>query len=311
MKDIISVDQFDKEILNEIFEIARNLETEIKEKGKINLLENKVMAALFFEPSTRTRFSFESAMIRLGGGVITESGTANSSLAKGESLEDTIKTIERYVDIIVMRHPEIGSAKRAADASKVPVINAGDGANEHPTQALLDFYTIKKEKKQLEGLNIAMVGDLRYGRTTHSLIKLLSLFEGINFYLVSPEELKMPEKYTSNVKFTRLDKIEDVIEIADVLYMTRIQKERFEDPSKYEQLKNSFILRSEHLKKAKKDLIIAHPLPRVNEIHVDVDGDSRAKYFDQVENGLYMRMALLAIAAGKIKLTEKVKIGEK
>jgi aspartate carbamoyltransferase len=217
--------------------------------------------------------------------------------------------VGRYVDVIVMRHPEIGSAKRAADCSKVPVINAGDGANEHPTQALLDFYTIKKEKRELDGLNIAMVGDLRYGRTTHSLIKLLSLFEGINFCLVSPEELSMPEKYTTNIKhFSNCRKLEEVIGEMDVLYMTRIQKERFEDPSKYDQLKDSFILNNNMLKKAKKDLIIAHPLPRVNEICTDVDGDKRAKYFDQVENGLYMRMALLAVVMGKIKIKESIMV---
>lgn len=307
-QDVISIDQFDKETIEEIYNLSAEIEKITKEKGKVNLLNNKVLASLFFEPSTRTRFSFESAMERLGGSVVSATGVNFSSMAKGETLEDTIKTIERYADIIVIRHPEVGSAKVAADSANIPVLNAGDGPGEHPSQALLDFYTIKKEKGEIEGLNIAMVGDLKNGRTIHSLIKLLSNYDNVNFYLVAPEALKLPEKYLGKIRnYTEVESIEEVLPKVDVLYMTRIQKERFENHEEYEKLKDCFILCKKLLKEAKEDLVIMHPLPRVNEISTDVDDDPRAKYFDQVENGLYVRMALLALVAGKVKLKEKVK----
>ncbi|MCL5094247.1 MAG: aspartate carbamoyltransferase [Patescibacteria group bacterium] len=308
-QDIISIDQFDRETLEGIFEVSLFLEKEIKGRGSLDLLKGKVMASLFFEPSTRTRFSFESAMEKLGGNLVSATGVNFSSMAKGETLEDTIKTIERYADVIVIRHPEMGSARIAADSSNIPVLNAGDGPGEHPTQALLDFYTIKKEMGKVEGLNIAMIGDLKHGRTIHSLLKLLSHYENINYYLVSPEELKIPSEYLKGIKsYKEIKTLVEVLPDADVLYMTRIQKERFASLKEYEKLKDCFVLNKKMLESAKKDMIIMHPLPRVSEIAVDVDEDPRAKYFGQVENGLYVRMALLALVLGKLKLKEKVVI---
>ena len=236
-KDIISIDQFDKETLESIYDVSFFMEKRIREEGSLDILNGKTMASLFFEPSTRTRFSFEAAMKKMGGNVISATGVNFSSMAKGETLEDTIKTIERYADVIVIRHPEEGSAKVASESAGIPVINAGDGPGEHPTQALLDFYTIKKEKKELNGLKIAMVGDLKNGRTIHSLVKLLLNYD-IEFYLVSPEELKLPQKYTNLIKnksnFKEITDIKEIISEADVLYMTRIQKERFENQNEYE-----------------------------------------------------------------------------
>lgn len=309
-KDIISVDQFNKETLEKIYEISLHMEKRAKEEEGLDLLVNKVMAALFFEPSTRTRFSFESAMQKLGGKVVSTTDATFSSMTKGETLEDTIKTIERYADVIVIRHPEKGSAQIAADSAAIPIINAGDGPGEHPTQALLDFYTIKKEKGVVFGLKIAMVGDLKYGRTVHSLVKLLSNYDFLEFSFISPKELKMPKEYKElldqkKIKFTETDNLEGELSHIDVLYMTRIQKERFEDEKEYERLRDSFILDKKLLEKAKDDMIIMHPLPRVHEISIDVDSDPRAKYFDQVENGLYVRMALLTLVLGIMDLKLK------
>ncbi|RJO60128.1 aspartate carbamoyltransferase [candidate division WS5 bacterium] len=310
-KDIISISQFDRESLERVYEISFFIEEKIKRGEELDILRGRILASLFFEPSTRTRFSFESAMERLGGSVISTTGVTFSSMAKGETLEDTIKTIERYADVIVIRHPEEGSAQIAADHSKKPVINAGDGAGEHPTQALLDYYTIRKEKGKIIGLKIALVGDLKNGRTIHSLLMLLAKYENVEFYLVSPDKLKIPEKYIEILEkqglvFKETANLEEVLPKIDVLYMTRIQKERFEKKDEYEKLKNSFILCKKMLEKAKNDMVIMHPLPRVNEISVEVDSDSRAKYFDQVENGLYIRMALFALVLGAVDIKEKV-----
>ncbi|KKR18305.1 MAG: Aspartate carbamoyltransferase [candidate division CPR2 bacterium GW2011_GWC1_41_48] len=302
-QDIISISDFSKDELEAILEASFKMEEEVNAKGSLDLLRGKILASLFFEPSTRTRFSFEAAMFKLGGQVVSATGVNFSSMAKGETLEDTIKTIERYADVIVIRHPELGSAKIAAGAAKIPVVNAGDGPGDHPTQAFLDFYTIKKEKKTIEGLKIAMVGDLKYGRTMHSTIQLLSLYNDVKFYLVSPEELKTPSKYLENVAdYEETEDLKSVLPEVDVLYMTRIQKERFAEEADYLRLKDSFILNKSLLANAKNDMIIMHPLPRVNEIATDVDEDRRAKYFDQVENGLYVRMALLAFVLGKIDI---------
>lgn len=303
-KDIVSLEQFEKADIDKVMTLAAEMEKAVHNGGNLDLLRRKIMASLFFEPSTRTRFSFEAAMERLGGSVLSTTGFTFSSISKGETLPDTIKTIERYADVIVMRHPEVGSAKIAADSAKIPFLNAGDGIGEHPTQALLDFYTIKKEKKNTHGLKIAMVGDLKNGRTIHSLVKLLITYDGMEFCLVSPKELKIPDEYIelmkkNNAKFMETDNLDDVIADCDVFYMTRIQKERFEKEADYQKVKGCFVLDSKILEKAKNDMIIMHPLPRVDEIAVEVDDDPRAKYFDQVENGLYVRMALLAMVLQK------------
>lgn len=304
-KDIISIDQFDKKDIDIICNAAGDLEKLVKKEGCLNILRCKTLASLFFEPSTRTKLSFDSAMHKMGGEVISTTGVTFSSIAKGESLPDTIKTIERYADIIAIRHPEVGSAQIAADSADIPVINAGDGPGEHPTQALLDFYTIKKEKGNTHGLKIAMVGDLKNGRTIHSLIKLLVKYDGVEFCLVAPKELRLPEDYLnllrrSKVKFHETECLEDTIRDCDVFYMTRIQKERFKTEKDYEKHKGCFVLDNKLLRLAKKDMIIMHPLPRVGEIKTEVDSDPRAKYFDQVENGLYIRMALLGLVLGKV-----------
>lgn len=269
----------------------------IAKKGNSTLLKGKVLAALFYEPSTRTRLSFETAMAQLGGSKITADGLQFSSMYKGESIEDTIIVTGQYSDIICMRHPEQGSADRAAKVSPVPFINAGDGPGQHPTQALLDLYTIQKEKGRLEELHIAMVGDLKFGRTVHSLSFLLGLYPNIRFTLVSPKELTMPEKVTSffkkqKIPFAESEKLEDALD-ADVLYDTRVQKERFEDPKEYERLKLKYVLTADILKG--KNVTIMHPLPRVGEISTDVDALPNAAYFRQVKNGVYVRMALLAL----------------
>jgi len=257
------------------------------------------MAAVFYEPSTRTRFSFESAMKKLGGDVITtESAGHFSSAIKGESLSDSIRIISGYADVIVLRHPRRGSAKLASQVSSVPVINAGDGTGEHPTQALLDIYTIEKELGRLDNISVAMVGDLLNGRTIHSLLILLSLYENIRFYFVAPSQLALPDEYQQYLKkkrieFMEVQDIHEVLDKVDVLYMTRVQKERFKSDYDYQQLKNAYILDTSTLKRLKNTAIIMHPLPRVSEISLEVDMDKRAAYFRQAKNGLYIRMALL------------------
>ena len=259
----------------------------------------KKLATLFFEPSTRTRLSFEAAMYELGGNVLSVTGAGTSSAAKGESVADTAKTVSCYADIIAMRHPKEGAALVAAKAASVPVINAGDGGHCHPTQTLADLLTIRREKGRLGNLTVGLCGDLKFGRTVHSLINAMSRYEGLNFVLISPEELKVPS-YVKNdalkkrgIPYTQTTDLEQVIGDLDILYMTRVQRERFFNEEDYLRLRDSYILTPEKLKKARPDLCVMHPLPRVNEISVAVDDDPRACYFKQVLNGKYMRMALI------------------
>lgn len=267
----------------------------------------KLLATLFYEPSTRTRLSFEAAMLRLGGKVITVADAATSSVAKGESLADTIRTVAGYADLIVLRHPKEGAAKLAAMYSPVPLINGGDGAREHPTQTLTDLFTIKRYKGRLEGLTVAFCGDLRYGRTVHSLIRALALREGVRFILISPAELRLPRvireeilKTNPGLELLETEDLEVGLSEADVLYMTRIQKERFFNEEDYIRLRDSYILTRRKLEGAKKDLLVMHPLPRVTEITHDVDEDPRAIYFQQARNGMFVRMALIASLLGVV-----------
>ncbi|MGB9915095.1 MAG: aspartate carbamoyltransferase [Candidatus Bathyarchaeales archaeon] len=301
-RDIVSIKDFSREEINYILNISQSMEP-LASKGS-DMLKGKILATLFFEPSTRTRLSFETAMLKLGGAVIGFAEAEVASVRKGENLADTIRTVENYADVIALRHPLDGAAKLAAEFSKVPVLNAGSGSEEHPTQALMDLYTIQKEKGKIDGLKIALVGDLRYGRTVHSLAYALSLYD-IKLYLTSPESLKMRkevihavEKKISVVEGTDL---EEVIPQIDVLYVTRIQKERFPDAAEYAKVKGTYKIDLKLLKNAKKDLIILHPLPRVNEIAAEVDATPQARYFQQVWNGLVVRMALLALVLGAVK----------
>jgi aspartate carbamoyltransferase catalytic subunit len=301
-RSIISIKDFTQEDMEYIFSIADSMES-IAKKGS-EMLKGKIMAALFFEPSTRTRLSFESAMKRLGGEVIGFSEAKGTSVEKGENLADTIRVVENYADLIVIRHPLEGAARLASEFSKVPIINAGSGAEEHPTQAMLDLYTIKKEKGCLDGLNIALVGDLRYGRTTHSLAYALALYN-VNLFLVSPELLKMRREVVEDIQkkifVKELNDLNEILPILDVIYITRIQEERFADPAEYAKVKNSYRLTAKDLEKAKKDVIVMHPLPRIDEVSFDVDKLPCAKYFKQVWYGLLLRMALLSTILGAIK----------
>jgi aspartate carbamoyltransferase catalytic subunit len=302
-KDILHGNQFSRKEIDAVIKVASDFEKELKKKDSLTLLKGKILATLFFEPSTRTRLSFEAAMQRLGGGVISMASAESSSAAKGETVADTAKTVSQYADVIVIRHPRIGSAKEAADAAPIPVINAGDGAGQHPTQALLDIYTIHKELGSLKNLVVSMVGDLKNGRTVHALVELLSLF-GAKLYFVSPENLRMPEEIVSHLRGKGIEVVEteDLIEAAsksDLLYMTRIQKERFENLSEYERVKGLFIIDGEFFKKLKKRITILHPLPRVDEISQEVDSYPGAAYFRQVRNGIFVRMALLSMIFGK------------
>ncbi len=302
-KDILHGNQFTKKEVETILNVASEFEKELKKKDSLSLLKGKILATLFFEPSTRTRLSFEAAMQRLGGSVISMGSVESSSVAKGETLVDTVRTVAQYADVIVLRHPRLGSAKEAAEAVPIPVINAGDGSGQHPTQALLDMYTIQKEVGSLKNLTVSLVGDLKYGRTVHALVELLSLFKA-RVFLVSPNLLKMPEEIVSGLKGKGIEVVEtgDMAEAAkasSILYMTRIQKERFTDLSEYERLKGSFILNHAFLNSLKKKITILHPLPRVDEIHPGVDDYSGAAYFRQVRNGVFVRMALLAMIFGK------------
>lgn len=303
-KDILTAEQFSKEEVWLILQTAEALEGELKKKGSLDVLPGYLLATLFFEPSTRTRLSFEAAMHRLGGHVISvaEAKTA-SSAAKGESLADTARTVEQYCDLIVIRHPQIGSAQEVAEAASIPVINAGDGAGQHPTQALLDLYTIWKECGRLEDLTVALVGDLKNGRTVHSLSTLLSLF-GIRMIFVSPPTLAMPPDITEGLRARGVDiaESEDLAATAlesDVLYVTRIQRERFEDLTEYERLKGSYVVDNSLVQRFREGAVVMHPLPRVDEIAPEVDSYSGAAYFRQVRNGLYIRMALLSLVLGK------------
>lgn len=302
--DVLSVQQFDREMLGYIFARAREMREMVARIGEVDLLKGNVLTCLFYEPSTRTSSSFIAAMERLGGAVIPiTQGVQFSSVSKGETLADTVRTLEQYSDAIVLRHPQIGSAKLAADYSAVPVINAGDGAGEHPTQALLDLFTIREELGHVDGLKVAMVGDLRNGRTVHSLTKLLLHFD-VSLRFVSPEILRLPLNIMNEVRDAGIETREthdvaDVIENADVLYVTRVQKERFADLAQYEEVKDHYEITPELMGRAKEKMVIMHPLPRVGEIHYAVDDDPRAAYFRQVQNGMYIRMALLAAVLGK------------
>jgi len=302
-KDILHGNQFSRKDIDGIINVASGFEKELKKKDSLTLLKGKILATLFFEPSTRTRLSFEAAMQRLGGGVISLGSVESSSVAKGETLADTVRTVSQYADAIVIRHPRTGSAKEAADAAPIPVINAGDGIGQHPTQALLDIFTIKKEMGSLKNLTVSMVGDLKYGRTVHALAELLSLFQA-RLYFVSPLALRMPEEITSGLKAKGIEVVEteDMSKGAsesNLIYMTRIQKERFSDLSEYEKAKGSYILNKSFLDRIKKKMIILHPLPRVDEISTDVDDYPGAAYFRQMKNGVFVRMALLAMIFGK------------
>lgn len=303
-KSVISVDQFEREDIEDLFEEAEATIKLVKANGGTDLLKRKKLTNLFYEPSTRTRKSFGWAMQTHGGLVEEESSVQFSSISKGESLQDTINTVEQYCDVIALRHPTIGSAAVAASVAEIPIINAGDGAGEHPTQALLDLFTIKEKLGQVDGVRIALLGDLKNGRTVHSLAKLISKFEGITIDYVSPEELSMPKEYISKLQTKGVSQYEhysldDVLPSADVLYVTRVQGERFMDQDEYHRLKDSFKITPETLKSAKEKMIVMHPLPRVGEITSDVDSDLRAVYFEQVGYGMYVRMALLAKVLGK------------
>jgi aspartate carbamoyltransferase len=302
-QDILSVKQFDPEKLDYIYRVADEMRSLVKRFGKANLLDGKILANLFYEPSTRTSSSFQAAMLRLGGRTISINEVHYSSVTKGESLPDTVRTLESYCDVTVLRHPKKGAAAEAAHYARKPLINAGDGTGEHPTQALLDIYTIEDDLQRLDGLKVAMMGDLKYGRTVHSLTRLLSLYE-TEFYFISPELLSMPDYILDEVRasghtFAELREVEAVIDQVDVLYMTRVQKERFEDPAQYEQVAGVYVVNPELMARAKEDMILMHPLPRVYEIAMEVDDDPRAAYFRQMENGMYIRMALLAAVLGK------------
>jgi aspartate carbamoyltransferase len=301
--DILSVAQFSRDDLEYIFGVAEAMRTMVQHVGTIDLLKGKILANLFYEPSTRTQSSFMAAMQRLGGSVIPISEVRYSSVSKGESLPDTVRTLECYADIIVLRHPELGAAAQAAAAARKPIINAGDGPGEHPTQALLDLFTIVEELGHVDGLTVTMLGDLKFGRTVHSLSRLLSLFD-VTLNFVSPEQLKMPEKVTAEltrraVKFSEHSRLDAVLAQSDVLYVTRVQKERFDDLALYESLKHAFVITPETMKAAKPKMALMHPLPRVGEIATEVDADPRAAYFRQMEYGLFVRMALLAMVLGK------------
>jgi aspartate carbamoyltransferase catalytic subunit len=301
-RDIISIEDFSREEITYILNNTKTMEP-IATQGS-DMLKGKILATLFFEPSTRTRLSFEAAMLKLGGSVIGFAEAELASVKKGENLADTVRTVENYADVIALRHPLDGAAKLAAELSKVPIINGGSGSEEHPTQALIDLYTIQKEKGKIDGLKIALVGDLRYGRTVHSLAYALSLYN-IDLYLISPETLCMRREVlrTINKKMsvTEDSNLEKVIPQVDVLYVTRIQKERFPDPAEYAKVKGVYKINLETLSTAKKDLIILHPLPRVDEIAAEVDKTPQARYFQQVWNGVVVRMALLALVIGAAK----------
>ncbi len=302
-RDIVSVNQFTRPDLTYIFHVADEMRSLVKRVGATDLLKGYVLANLFYEPSTRTSSSFIAAMERLGGSVIPIHGVQYSSVSKGESLPDTIRTLECYADVIVLRHPEIGASVVAARYASKPVISAGDGAGEHPTQGLLDLYTIYSELGRIDDLHVAMVGDLKYGRTVHSLACLLRLYN-VELSFVSPDLLRLPKEIKQELAEAgrpvhETDKLEDVIGEADVVYVTRVQKERFTDLSLYEAVKDYYVVTPSVMAQAKERMALMHPLPRLGEILADVDADPRAAYFRQMENGMYIRMALLAAVLGK------------
>jgi len=302
-KDVLSVRQFNREDLEYIFAVSHEMRVMVERIGTFDLLKGKILANLFYEPSTRTSSSFTAAMERLGGSVIPINEVKYSSVSKGESLPDTVRTLECYADVIVLRHPEVGSATLAAKYAKKPVINAGDGVGEHPTQALLDALTIKEELGYLDGLTVTMLGDLKYGRTVHSLARLLAMYK-VKLNYVSPEILRMPVEIISElngqgIEQTEYSSLDQALPDSDVLYVTRVQKERFTNLGDYETTAGAYAIDSETMKAAKERMIVMHPLPRVTEISMDFDDDPRAAYFRQMEYGLYVRMALLAMVLGK------------
>lgn len=301
-RSLIDPMDFSKEELEEVFALANKI---IEEPQKYShAADGKILATLFYEPSTRTRFSFEAAMLRLGGRVIGFSEPNSTSVSKGETIADTIRIVSCYADVVAMRHPKEGAPKIASMYSEIPVINAGDGGHQHPTQTLTDLLTMKRIKGKLSNLTIGMCGDLKFGRTVHSLIKALSRYENNKIILISPDELKVPDYIKkeildkNNIEYEEVKRMEDVIDSLDVLYMTRVQKERFFNEEDYIRLKDSYILDKNKLSKAKDDMIILHPLPRVNEISYDIDTDKRACYFKQAKVGMYVRMALMAKLMG-------------
>ncbi|MEN6301049.1 MAG: aspartate carbamoyltransferase [Anaerolineaceae bacterium] len=300
---MLSVNQFDRDDLEYIFGVAKEMREMVTRVGTFDLLKGKILANLFYEPSTRTSSSFTSAMERLGGSVIPINEVRYSSVSKGESLPDTVRTLECYADVIVIRHPESGSAALAAKYARKPIINAGDGIGEHPTQALLDLFTIVSELGNVDGLTVTMLGDLKYGRTVHSLARLLSQFI-VKINYVSPEILRMPPEIISELKDkgvsqSEYNTLDSVLPKTDVLYVTRVQKERFENQDEYESVKGAYVITPEVMQQAKDKMIVMHPLPRVGEISMDMDDDPRAAYFRQMEYGLFVRMALLAMVLGK------------
>ena len=305
MKDIISMNDMSKEEILEILEIAEKIE-KTSEKEKLNFLKGKIIATLFFEPSTRTKMSFESAAFRLGAQVLQLPPLELSSVKKGESFSDTIKMVESYSDVIVVRHPNDGAARLASKTSQKPVLNAGDGSNQHPSQTLLDLYTIKDEKGTLNNLSIAFVGDLKYGRTVHSLVKALTHFNPV-IYFVAPKILQMPSYLIddldkNNIKYEILEDFRDCLDKIDVFYMTRIQKERFPDIEDYEKVKGVYVINKKNiLGKCKEDMIILHPLPRVDEISTDLDDTKHALYFKQAKNGIPIRQAMMMKVLDKVK----------
>ena len=297
-KSLISIGDFTKEEILHVLETAK----EFEQNREQNFLEGKVIASLFFEPSTRTRLSFETAINRLGAKVIGFSDATNTSQSKGETLKDTIKMVNNYVDMIVMRHPLEGSSRYASEVADVPVVNAGDGANQHPSQTLLDLYSILQTQGTLEGLTINMVGDLKYGRTTHSLLQAMSHFN-TKFIFTAPEELKMPKEYkqfldSKGIEYIETTSIDEYLNDCDILYMTRVQQERFTDPMEYERVKDVYTLTASMLGNVRNNMKILHPLPRVTEITQDVDETPYAYYFKQAENGLYVRMAIISYLLG-------------
>jgi len=302
-RDILTTENLSREDILEIMKVSGDMEAMVKKDRVTGLMADKLVAVLFLEPSTRTRLSFVTAVHRLGAKPVIVADAKSSSAAKGETLADTAMTVEGYVDCIVVRQPQIGGAQEMADAVEIPVINGGDGAGQHPTQALLDLYTILKEKGSLEGLKVAMVGDLKYGRTVHSLSYALSPFSPEYIYC-SPDALKMPDKVTADMKSKGISvqetaDIKDALD-ADIVYMTRVQRERFDDPAEYERLKGSYILNRSLVEQGRKNLSVMHPLPRVDEIATDVDSLPSAAYFRQAHNGVFLRMALLAMVTGSV-----------
>lgn len=301
-RHLLSADDFSREEILEIIDFGEQI-SKSPEKFS-HLCDGKILGTLFFEPSTRTRLSFEAAMERLGGKVLGFSEAGNSSTSKGESLQDTIQTVSQYTDIITMRHPREGAARLASEVSDVPLINAGDGGHQHPTQTLTDLLTMQIYKGRLENMTIGLCGDLKFGRTVHSLIKVMSLFKGNRFVLISPPELQLPNYFKksvlemNNLDYIECTSLEEHMPELDLLYMTRIQKERFYSAADYTRLKDSYLLDAARLEPAKKDLAILHPLPRVNEIAKEVDKDPRALYFKQAKCGMYVRMALMAKLLG-------------